>query len=111
MYRLVLLIAACIQTVLIECDPYAVCFNDALPRFTQCASVASLCCCRNRKGLLRAAQQEVILLFGLCMSVCVCVCVCVCARLSVLMERHQRAHSQTVVYSCTNRAISDIVHE
>ena len=31
MYRLVLLIAACIQTVLIECDPYAVCFSGALP--------------------------------------------------------------------------------
>ena len=66
-------------------------------------AAASLCSCRNRKGSLRAAQQEVILLFGLC------VCVCVCAR--ALMERHQRARSQTVVYSCTNRAISDIMHE
>lgn len=80
MYRLVLLIAACIQTVLIECEPYAMCFSDMLPRFTQCASAASLCSCRNRKGSLRPAQQEVIILFGfVCVCLPVCVRACICA--------------------------------
>ena len=45
-----------------------------------CSSAASLWPCRNRKGSLRAGQQEVILMFGLCVCVCVRVRVCVRAR-------------------------------
>ena len=52
-----------------------------------------LCCCRKQKCSLRAAQQEVILLFGRFL----------CAR--ALMERHQRARCKTVVYSSTSHAV------
>jgi len=67
---------------------------------TQCASAAALV------GTGRAHYVSHNRKLFSC-SDFVCVSACVCA----LMERHQRARSQTVVYSCTNRAISDIVHE
>ena len=108
MYRFVLLIAASIQTVLIECDPMR-CVS-----VTRCADVPSVPL-QLRCALVGTGRVHYVSynrkLFSCSDSVYVCVCVSVSAFVRALMERHQRARSQTVVYSCTNRAISDIVHE
>jgi hypothetical protein len=79
MYRLVLLIAACIQTVFIECDPYAKCFSDVLPDLISVP--LQLRCALVGTGRARYVPHNRKLFSCsdfVCMYVCVCVCVCVC---------------------------------